>query len=95
MKKILIFIGIVTLLSSCKKEPTVWESSWSAPLINDTLTIDKLVNDSTLTEAGGFYQLELDRSLFDLNISELIEIPDTTITENFTLSGNIDNWTRF
>ena len=89
MKKILVFIGIVTLFSSCKKEPTVWESSWSAPLINDTLTIDKLVNDSTLTESGGFYELELDRSLFDLNISELIEIPDTTITENFTLSGTL------
>ncbi len=89
MKSFLIFLVLFVLFFSCKKEPTVWDTNWSAPLINDTLDLSKLVNDTTLSESGGFYQLELDRNLFDLNISELIEIPDTTITENFTFTGTL------
>ena len=89
MKKTLFFLVVLIGLFSCKKEATVWNTNWSAPLINDTLDLSKLVNDTTLTASGGFYQLELERSLFDLNISELIDIPDTTITENFTFSGTL------
>jgi len=90
MKSYLFLLGLLSVsLFSCKKEPTVWDTNWSAPLINDTLNLSKLVNDTTLTESGGFYQLDLDRNLFDLNISELITIPDTTISENFTFSGTL------
>lgn len=90
MKKFgLLFIAFVVTLS-CKKEKTSWESDWSAPLISDTLSLKNLVNDSTLIEAGGFYSLDLSREIFNLNLTELIDIPDTTIAQNFTFSANLN-----
>lgn len=92
MKNTLFILLLITLAASCKKEQTVWESDWNAPIINDTLTLANLVNDSTLAENSGFYELDLTRTLFDLQISEVVRIPDTTINESFT-NGSIDNWT--
>ncbi len=89
MKKTFYFLVFIAFFFSCKKEPTVWDTNWSAPIINDTLDLTELVNDTTLTETGGFYQLELDRNIIDLNISELIDIPDTTISESFIFSGSL------
>ena len=91
MKYSLFILLLITLVTSCKKEQTVWESDWSVPIINDTLTLTNLVNDSTLTENSGFYELSLTRTLFDLNLNEIVNIPDTTINEQFT-NGSIDNW---
>ncbi|MFT6924110.1 MAG: hypothetical protein ACJA1C_003131 [Crocinitomicaceae bacterium] len=91
MKYSLFILLLITLFASCKKEQTVWESDWSAPVINDTLTLANLVNDSTLAENSGFYELGLTRTLFDLEINEVVKIPDTTINEQFT-NGSIDNW---
>tara|TARA_B110000908_G_scaffold169381_1_gene226417 strand:+ start:230 stop:1828 length:1599 start_codon:yes stop_codon:yes gene_type:complete len=91
MKYSLFILLLITLVASCKKEQTVWESDWSVPIINDTLTLTNLVNDSTLTENSGFYELSLTRTLFDLNLNEIVNIPDTTINEQFT-NGSIDNW---
>ncbi|MGB0914572.1 MAG: hypothetical protein ACPGVI_00800, partial [Crocinitomicaceae bacterium] len=81
---------IVLSIVSCKKNKTVWDTDWSAPLINDTLSLKNLVNDSTISEVGGFYELDLDRTLFDLNLGELIEIPDTTISEEFIFAATIN-----
>lgn len=91
MKYILFMLLLVTLAASCKKKQTVWESDWSAPVIDDTLTLANLVNDSTLAENSGFYELDLNRTLFDLDINEVVQIPDTTINESFT-NGSVDNW---
>lgn len=89
MRQTLILL-IIVLLSSCKKEKTTWESDWSAPLINDTLSLKNLVNDSTIIENGSFYALDLNREIFNLNLGELIEIPDTTIVQDFTFSTNLN-----
>ena len=88
MKKVVSLLVIGLFFASCKKENTVWESDWSTPLINDTLSLDNLVNDSTLTESGGFYQLELNRTLFDINLADSISI-DTAITESFTIAATL------
>lgn len=87
MKKILHILLLSLLIVSCKKEKTVWQSDWAFPIVNDTLSLKNLVNDSTLSEnVSGYYDLELKRTLFDLRVNDLIEIPDTTIQENFTIS---------
>jgi len=91
MKNTLFILLLVTLAASCKKEQTVWESDWNAPIINDTLTLANLVNDSTLAENSGFYELDMTRTLFDLNVNEIVKIPDTTINEPFS-NGSVDNW---
>ena len=89
MKRIIVFLVVSLVFASCKKEQTIWESDWSTPLISDTLSLDKLVNDSTFSENAGFYQLDLNRTLFDLNISELISIPDTTLKNTFTFAASL------
>lgn len=86
MNKIAITLLVILGLTSCKKEPTVWNTDWSAPLVNDTLSLANLVNDSTLSEVGGYYHVDLERVLFDMNIDSLIKIPDTTIEESFTIA---------
>ena len=90
MKKLSILLIAFLVSLSCKKEKASWESDWSAPLISDTLSLKNLVNDSTLLETGGFYSLDLSREIFNLNLTELIEIPDTTIAQNFTFSTNLN-----
>lgn len=87
MKKFVLLSLLVFLAFSCKKEPTVWNTDLNAPLINDTLFINDLVNDSTLQEdPGGFYHLGLNRTLYSFNINDSIDIEDTTITESFTIA---------
>jgi hypothetical protein len=83
MKRTATFLLLLLLVVSCKKEKTIWESDWSAPIINDTLSLANLTNDSTLVESSGFYQLDLSRTLFDLKVSDFVGIPDTTIQEVF------------
>lgn len=89
MKLLLFFLVFSVLFLSCKKEKTRWESEWSAPLISDTLSLNNLVNDSTLFDDNGVYSMSLKRTLLDFNVSELIEIPDTTISELFTPAINL------
>ena len=81
------FISSLLLISfSCKKESTQWESDWGLPLVDDTLSLKNLVNDSTLGESpSGFYELNLKRTLLDLNINSVAVIPDTTIQKTFTI----------
>ncbi len=80
MRYTLLILTTALLFLSCKKENTVWETDWSIPVINDTLSLINLVNDSTLTESSGFYNVDLNRTLFDINVNELVEIPDTVIS---------------
>lgn len=87
MRKLKYLLPILLVAAaSCKKEPTFWNSDWSAPLISDTLSLENLVNDSTLTTAGGYYVMDLKRSLFDLNINDLVQIPDTTINTDYSIA---------
>lgn len=90
MKRIVLFVSLLLFVVSCKKENTVWESDWAAPIINDTLSLANLTNDSTLIESSGFYELDLSRTLFDLKVADFVSIPDTTIEETFTFSGSLN-----
>lgn len=87
------FIAVLLLaiaITSCKKEATVWESDWNAPLISDTLTLNNLVNDSTLEVSSGYYAINLTRDLFDLAVTDLVQIPDTTVEQNYASALNFE-----
>ncbi len=90
MRYLLLCTLLALAVTSCKKEATVWEGDWNAPLINDTLSLANLVNDSTLDVSNGYYAVNLSRNLFDVSISDLVEIPDTTITRNYPSSVNLE-----
>jgi hypothetical protein len=83
---ILPFVGILFLIS-CNKEKTTWDSNWVTPLINDTLSLNNLVNDSTLTAGmSTFYQVDLTRTILNLGIEDFVALPDTLITHNFNIT---------
>ena len=89
MRNILfILLTFTVLLSSCKKENTVWETDWSSPIINDTLSFNNLVNDSTLMVDAGYYVVDLNRTLLNRGMSDVLTIPDTTINEVITMPVN-------
>lgn len=81
-------LPIVLVLSfSCRKSPTSWHSDWSLSLLKDTVFVASWVNDSTLAEnANQSIQVQLDRTLFNLNVFDLITIPDTTIVQDFSIN---------
>lgn len=76
---------LLLLLISCRKEKTIWSSDWSAPIVNDTLSLVNFVNDSTLTATSDYYELKLHRTLLDLDLSDFIEIPDITLKNDLSL----------
>ncbi len=86
MKYTSVLLVFLVITLGCKKKDLTWESDWAAPLVSDTLSLENLVNDSTLGVSGGFYELNMRRLLFDLNINDLLEIPDTTIVQDFTIA---------
>lgn len=85
VKKIYIPSLIVSLLIfSCKKEKTTWNSDWVLPIVNDTLSLNDMVNDSTINiGTADFYEVDLTRTILDLGIEDVISIPDTLISHTF------------
>lgn len=84
MKKLLLFSVLIGLYS-CKKEDTSWNVDLEAPLIHDTLSLKNWVNDSTLAETvNGEMEVDLTRTLLDIGLSDLIEIPDTSVVQIFS-----------
>lgn len=87
------FFGIfLALIASCKKKDTIWKSDWASPLMADTLRLTSLYNDSTLnTTNQTSINVDLTRSLLDIDLSDLLKIPDTTITQLFSPTFTINN----
>ncbi len=77
---------LVVLAVSCKKKDTSWNSDWMAPIVNDTLSLKNLVNDSTLAAGPSYYELDLDRTIFDFGIEDIVDIPDTQIVQSFSIA---------
>jgi len=88
MKRILyiLALGLVGSLASCKREKAEWDTDWQLPLVEDSLTLEQLVGDSILTVSSGFYELSLDRTVFSLKLSDVVEIPDTTVRHSYAIS---------
>jgi hypothetical protein len=90
MTRLYFLLLSILILSSCRKEATRWNSDWSAPLINDTLTLMNWVNDSTLNvNSTGYYDVNLKRELFRFDLNSIVGIPDTTLQNNFSLAAGL------
>jgi hypothetical protein len=87
------------IFTACKKELTSWASDWSLPLVSDTLDLKNLVTDSFIgTNGSGYYQLEINRDILDLNLTDYIDIPDTTVVQKYAIgisSLNVTPGTSF
>lgn len=85
IKNYFLLLALVLVFFSCRKEKTDWNSNWTAPIVNDTLSFKNLVNDSTIAEAATIYTLDLTRTLLNVGIEEFLEIPDTTIDQSYSI----------
>ena len=92
MKSLGYLMVILTLLSSCKKQATMWNTDLGAPLINDTLDLSKLTANNTLVgNANGTLDLDLTKTILDIGLSDVVSIPDTQVVQIFnpTISLNV------
>jgi hypothetical protein len=91
-KQILFGFTLTFLFFACKKEKTSWDSEWVAPIANDTLSLDNYYNDSTLVSNDGTtLNFNLSRTILNLGINDLIEIPDTIISQTTSPLINLNN----
>ena len=88
----IIYFAICSLLVvSCKKKDTIWKTDWATPVMSDTLRLTNLFNDSTLnTTNQTSINVDLTRTLLDIDLSDLLKIPDTTITQIFRETEDLD-----
>lgn len=86
IKNIVLGLCVLLIALSCRKENASWNSDWVVPIVKDSLSIKDYVNDSTLAvNADQSIQVIANRRLIDLDLSELIEIPDTTVVQSFVV----------
>lgn len=89
--RLLLPIILVVALASCKKEATRWQSDWLLPVLHDTLSLKNLYNDSTLTINNGQIDVDLTRNILNLGLSDLIQIPDTSIVQTYQSNFTVNN----
>ena len=99
MKKYGLILLILAVTVGCRKEKTSWNSAWVLPLVSDTLDLKNLMEDSIIESDGtGYYSLGINRDILDLNLSEYIQIPDTTVVQKYAIAAgslNIQPGTSF
>jgi len=91
MKTLGIFLISISLLAlSCRKEPLTWDSDWNLVLIQDTLNLNNLVTDSILgVNVDGSYHLLINRNLLNLNMEDIVSIPDTVIKHDVNIPVSV------
>lgn len=71
------------LLVACSQEPTQWEVDVALPIAQGSISLTDYTGDELVTDADGVLHLVLEQNLTDLDLSELVEIPDTTVINSF------------
>lgn len=80
-----IALVLITLVA-CKKEKTNWGSSWRAPLFQDTVGFSSLIDSNKITvESDNSLRLTLEESLLKLDLFEFLNLPDTSVVQNYNL----------
>ncbi len=88
MNRVLLICFSVLLLASCQKEreKLQWDTDWTAPIAHGTLNLQNLIGDSLFTSnPDSSLLLKYEAELLKFDVSELIDLKDTTFTEVFAL----------
>src|SRR5690554_8033217 len=79
---LLLFVAV-----SSRKDGSSWNTNCVVPIINDSLLINDYVNDSTLAiKPDNSVQMIIDRKLLNLNVLDIIVIPDTLIDQELAFN---------
>jgi hypothetical protein len=80
MKRISVLILAAGLTQGCKKEPTTWQSEWSAPVAYGHMTINDMIPvEYTAVNADNYLSLVYHEAVYEFSLDTLIDLPDTTI----------------
>lgn len=86
-RQFILLLAVLLVIIGCRKEQTSWDTNWVFPVVKDTLTISQFYNDSILeVNADNSIQFVLRRDIFDIDLFSLIDIPDTTIVQTFSIA---------
>lgn len=92
MKKIILLLAIINLFFSCKKreESIRWNIDAVAPIVHGELSIFDILPDSVLTtNPDSTISINMDLSLYTLDLDSLIRVPDTSLLDTFVLPLSI------
>jgi len=87
LKKIGFFLPLLVLLWFCRK-PTVasWDVDVVLPVVNSQLNIKNFLGDSIFkADNTGLLNLSVTRTISAIKLDSLIDLPDTTIIQSFTV----------
>ena len=85
MQRAAIFF-LILLIIGCKKDPTTWNTSNSAPILRASLGINDLVADSLLnTDENGLVSIVYSNDIFTFGIDSLVEVVEDTVTNSFSI----------
>lgn len=87
LKHFLLFIVMIILIFSCRKEETQWKTKWKVPLAEGRLSLSNLVSDS-LVQAGddGVAHIVYESELTNFDLDTLVNLPDTLVSETYSPS---------
>ena len=89
-KIFLVCLGLISLYS-CRKdfERPNWDVDLLAPLVKTTLSLDHILPDSVLiTNPDTTLKIVYEENIFDVGVDSLFKIPDTTISNAYTVPAN-------
>lgn len=92
MRFLLVILIILTFSFSCRKamEKPSWDVDVLSPLVNSTLTLNDLLSDSVLqVNPDTSLKIVYSTNIFTIDVDSLFKIPDTTITEIYSVPLNI------
>lgn len=83
----ILFLACLAVLSCNKRDnPLTWNADWTAPLAHGQLTISDLLPDSLLvSNPDSSIQLVFNSDLYTLDFNDLVELPDTVLSDTFSL----------
>jgi hypothetical protein len=91
LKKLAVVLPLLVLLWFCRK-PTVasWDVDLVLPIVNSQLNIKNFLGDSIFKpDNNGLLNLSVTRTITAVKLDSLIELPDTTIVNSFTVPAVI------
>lgn len=86
MKKHFLFLFILVLSLSCRKEPISWDVDTLIPILHTKMTLQQALPDDALEVINGNeLQLIYSGNLISLQLDSTLAIPDTSISDTFSI----------
>ena len=87
MRKTLFILMVFAAIACKKKEPTTWQTDWSAPVAHGHLTINDLIPaEYTAVNSDNYVSIVYHKPVYTFSIDTLVDLPDTTIIKKSAIA---------